>query len=46
MRPESPHYDDQAEMFARGLMKPVFFRTEDILANLRRATGPANFGAG
>jgi acyl-homoserine-lactone acylase len=34
MRPGSPHYDDQAEMFARGLMKPVFFRMEDILANL------------
>jgi acyl-homoserine-lactone acylase len=40
MRPESPHYDDQAEMFARGLMKPVFFRMEDILANLEESYRP------
>jgi acyl-homoserine-lactone acylase len=40
MRPESPHYDDQAEMFARGLMKPVFFRMVDILANLEETYRP------
>jgi acyl-homoserine-lactone acylase len=40
MRPESPHYNDQAEMFARGLMKPVFFRMEEILANLEESYRP------
>ncbi|MGK7391054.1 MAG: penicillin acylase family protein [Candidatus Cyclobacteriaceae bacterium M2_1C_046] len=34
-RPNSPHYIDQAEMFANGEMKPVLFKMEDILNNLK-----------
>lgn len=32
--PSSIHFNDQAEMFARGEMKPVWFKFEDILNNL------------
>lgn len=39
-RPESPHYEDQAAMFAHGQMKPVLFEMEDILANLEERYRP------
>jgi acyl-homoserine-lactone acylase len=29
-RPDSPHYDDQAAMFAAGRLKPVAFTSEQI----------------
>lgn len=29
-RPDSPHFDDQAEMFARGEMKPIAFTKADV----------------
>jgi acyl-homoserine-lactone acylase len=29
-RPDSPHFDDQAEMFARGEMKPVAFAPDEV----------------
>jgi acyl-homoserine-lactone acylase len=41
MHPDSPHYTDQAEMFANGEMKPVLFAMEDILANLKESYRPA-----
>jgi acyl-homoserine-lactone acylase len=40
MHPDSPHYTDQAEMFADGEMKPVLFEMEDILANLKERYRP------
>jgi acyl-homoserine-lactone acylase len=39
-RPESPHYSDQAEMFARGELKPVAFTEAQIAAQLVRAYRP------
>lgn len=33
----SPHYSDQAAMFARGQMKPVYFRAADIAAHTIRS---------
>ena len=33
-RPDSPHYNDQTEMYANGEMKKVNFTMEDIMANL------------
>ncbi len=39
-RPDSPHWDDQAEMFAAGRMKPVLFRMKDILENLEKSYHP------
>jgi len=38
--PESPHYTDQCEMFAKGEWKPVFFTEADIAANLERSYRP------
>ncbi|TRZ41625.1 penicillin acylase family protein [Robertkochia solimangrovi] len=31
--PDSPHYNDQSEMFANGRLKPVLFKFEDIEKN-------------
>jgi len=38
--PDSPHYTDQCEMFAKGEWKPVFFTEADIAANLERSYRP------
>lgn len=38
--PSSVHYDDQAEMFARGELKPVAFTEDQIQADLVRAYRP------
>ncbi len=38
--PDSPHYNDQCEMFAKGEWKPVFFTEADIAANLERSYRP------
>lgn len=38
--PASPHFFDQAPLFARGEMRPVWFTREDILANLERSYKP------
>ena len=38
--PDSPHYNDQAEMFAKGEMKKVNFKMEDILNNLESQYKP------
>ena len=39
-RVDSPHYDDQAEMFARGQMKRVAFTEADIALQLLRTYSP------
>jgi len=38
--PRSPHFFDQAPLFARGEMRPVWFTREEILANLERSYKP------
>ena len=38
--PSSPHYFDQAPLFARGEMRPVWFTREDVLANAERSYRP------
>ena len=38
--PESPHFDDQAEMYANGEFRDVLFYREDIEANLERRYRP------
>ena len=38
--PSSPHYADQAAMFARGQLKPVFFLDADIAAHTIRTYQP------
>ena len=38
--PSSPHFFDQAPLFARGEMRPVWFTREEILANLERQYRP------
>ncbi|MDP2469762.1 MAG: penicillin acylase family protein [Candidatus Palauibacterales bacterium] len=40
--PESPHFDDQTEMFATGRMKPVAFTEEEIEADLVRRYRPGH----
>lgn len=39
-KPDSPHYDDQAELFARNEMKPVAFTEKEIEAQLVRRYRP------
>jgi len=38
--PASPHFSDQAEMYARGEFKDVLFYKEDIEKNLERKYRP------
>jgi penicillin amidase len=38
--PESEHYDDQAELYAQGKLKPVFFTEDEILENLKAKYSP------
>jgi acyl-homoserine-lactone acylase len=38
--PASPHFSDQAEMYARGEFKDVLFYKEDLLKNLERQYHP------
>lgn len=38
--PASPHYSDQAAMFARGQLKPVYFLDADIAAHTIRSYRP------
>ena len=40
--PDSPHFDDQAEMYTKGEFRDVFFYREDIEANLEREYSPGN----
>ena len=40
--PESPHFDDQAEMYANGEFRDVLFYRDDIEANLEREYRPGN----
>lgn len=39
--PASPHYADQAAMFARGEFKPVWFTAKDVMAHAIRTYTPA-----
>jgi acyl-homoserine lactone acylase PvdQ len=38
--PRSPHFFDQAPLYARREMRPVWFTREEILANLERSYRP------
>lgn len=38
--PDSPHYEDQAPLFASGEMKPAWFRQDEIEGNLEVAYRP------
>ena len=38
--PGSPHFDDQAEMYANGEFRDVYFYRDDIMSNLERQYHP------
>lgn len=40
--PNSPHFDDQAEMYTKGEFRDVLFYREDIEANLEEEYSPGN----
>ncbi len=40
--PSSPHFDDQAEMYAGGEFRDVLFYRDDVEANLERRYNPGN----
>lgn len=44
LRRDSPHYDDQAPLFAAGKMKPAWFDEEDVRRNTVRSYRPRSSG--
>ncbi len=40
--PDSPHFDDQSGMYARGDFRDVLFYRDQIEANLERRNSPGN----
>ena len=38
--PESPHFNDQAEMYSKGQFKDVLFYKDDIAKQLERSYHP------
>ena len=38
--PSSPHFNDQAELYATGALRPVYFYPEDISANAEETYTP------
>jgi acyl-homoserine lactone acylase PvdQ len=38
--PASPHFNDQAEMYAKGIFKDVLFYKEDVLKHVERSYHP------
>tara|TARA_A100000164_G_scaffold371486_1_gene399252 strand:- start:1414 stop:1632 length:219 start_codon:yes stop_codon:yes gene_type:complete len=40
--PDSPHFDDQAEMYANGEFRDIHFYRNDIEANLEREYRPGD----
>ncbi|MDX1492924.1 MAG: penicillin acylase family protein [Longimicrobiales bacterium] len=38
--PESPHFDDQAQLYADGELRPVYYYPDDIAANAERVYNP------
>lgn len=41
--PNSKHFNDQAEMFSKGVFKDVLFYKEDVLANMEKSYRPGEF---
>jgi len=40
--PKSKHFNDQAEMYAKGQFKDVLFYKEDVVKNAERSYQPGN----
>ncbi len=40
--PDSPHYDDQAALYARGQLKSAWFTLQDVMANSQLSYRPGN----
>ena len=38
--PTSPHFTDQAQMFAQGVFREIFFSREDVMAHAERSYHP------
>jgi acyl-homoserine-lactone acylase len=38
--PDSPHFNDQAERYASGDLRPVYFYPEDLAGHIERAYHP------
>ncbi|MEQ5787346.1 penicillin acylase family protein [Erythrobacter sp. NFXS35] len=41
-RPESPHYNDQMQLFVEHKLKPVYFWRDDVMANASNRTAVTN----